>query len=66
MYIERDVYIRIHIMNSYVANAGAKSVRAGSYMWCQHREREHTRLALMTLALEIFERRLLGAHVSYA
>jgi len=32
----------------------------GSYMWCQHREREHTRLALMTLALEIFERRLLG------
>jgi len=32
----------------------------GSHQWCQHREREHTRLALMCLMLEIFERRLLG------
>jgi len=31
----------------------------GSFLWCQHREREHTRLTLMCLTLEIFERRLL-------
>lgn len=32
----------------------------GSMLWCQYREREHARLTIMCLMLEIFERRLLG------
>jgi len=32
----------------------------GSVLWCQYREREHARLTIMCLMLEIFERRLLG------
>jgi len=32
----------------------------GSHKWCQHKEQEHTRLALMCMVPEIFERRLLS------